>query len=138
MSTATYVRSRVDRSTLAAGLLVGDLVAITLLAAIGIVQHSGVGALGDVVHLVLVAAPFAIGWLVVAFLAGLYTDDAVASPVRAVSWTVPAWVVAALVGQSLRATALFPGDTALTFVLVTIAFGGLLVTGWRTVASLLS
>jgi len=130
MSTATYLRTRVDRSPLIPGLLLADVGAILVFAAIGVNHHGG-DPLGDLASVAWTAGPFVIGWLVVAVLAGLYTVDAVSSVGQAASWTVPAWVVAALIGQGLRATAFFPGDTALSFALVTIVFGGILVVGVR-------
>jgi len=137
MRMGTFLRTRVDRSPLVPGLLLGDLAAIVVFAAIGVDHHGG-DPLGDPTSVALTAAPFLIGWLLVAFVAGLYTVDAVSSVGRAASWAVPAWIVAALVGQGLRATALFPGNTALTFVLVTILFGGLLLVGFRVVAAAVS
>lgn len=130
------MRPRVDRNTAMAGLLAGDLAAIVVLAAIGVAHHRGVEKLADPVYVGLVAAPFVLGWLVVAVPAGLYTGDAIASPVRAVTWTILAWVVAALIGQLLRGSPFFPGGTGPVFALVTVAAGAVLVGGWRTVASL--
>ncbi len=130
MSTATYLRTRVDRAPIVPALLVGDVGAILLFVGIGINSHGG-DPLGEPAHLVLTAAPFLLSWLLVALLGGLYTTDAVLGLRRALSWTVPAWVVAALLGQGLRATPWFPGDTAVTFAIVSIVAGGALLTGWR-------
>lgn len=136
MSTATYVRTRVDPEPFALALALGDAVAIVAFAAAGVTQHGG-DPLGNPGHVALVAAPFLIGWGVAAFLGGLYTRDAVTSPRRALSWALPAWAVTTLLGHALRATEPFPGGTTVTFVLVTLAFGGTLVLGWRVLAALL-
>jgi DMSO/TMAO reductase YedYZ heme-binding membrane subunit len=130
MSTATYLRTRVDRAPIVPALLAGDVAAILLFVGIGINSHGG-DPIGEPGHLVLTAAPFLLSWLLVAVIGGLYTTDAVIDPRRALSWTVPAWILAALLGQGLRATSLFPGDTALTFAIVSIVAGGALVAGWR-------
>jgi hypothetical protein len=135
MSTATYVRTRVDPEPFALGLAMGDAAAIVAFAAAGVTQHGG-DPVGDPAHVLLVAAPFLIGWGLAAFLGGLYTRDAITSPRRALSWAIPAWVVATLLGHALRSTAVFQGGTELTFVLVTLAFGGVLVLGWRVLAAL--
>ncbi|MHB9285802.1 DUF3054 domain-containing protein [Halobacteriales archaeon Cl-PHB] len=132
MSTATYVRSRIDRTPLTLGLVAGDLLAITLFAAVGVFHHWGTLRLD---RLFWAGLPLLVGWVLAAFVGGLYTDDAVATPRRAVSWTLPAWVVAALVGYLLRSTEPIPGSTAFSFLLVTIGFGGLFVVGWRLVVA---
>ncbi len=128
MSTATYVRSRVDRTRLTLGLAAGDVLAIYLFTGIGVVHHWGEFRLD---RLVVAATPLLVGWWLAAFVGGLYTRDAVLSPRRAVSWTLPAWVVAALVGYLFRSTGTVPGSTDVTFLLVTLGIGGAFVVGWR-------
>lgn len=137
MSTSTYLRSRVDVRPLAGLLAVGDAIAITSFVVAGIIQHGGqpFSNPGEVPGPV---APFLIGWFAVALLGGLYTADAVLSPQRAIGWTVPAWVLAVLVGHALRATSLFPGGTEISFVVVTLVIGGVLVVGWRLLASVVT
>ncbi|MFT4922514.1 MAG: hypothetical protein ACI8XM_001731 [Haloarculaceae archaeon] len=136
MSTSTYFRSRVDTRPLAAVLAAGDLLALTVFIVAGASHHSErpfanpeivIGAL----------APFVLAWAGVAFVAGLYTADAVISVRRAIGWTTPVWVFAALLAHGLRATPLFRGNTGVLFLLVTLAVGGVLVVGWRTLASVI-
>ena len=131
MRTATYLRTRVDPGPSTLAVTLGDAVAIVAFVTAGVVQHGG-----DPARVVGSAAPFLVSWAVVAFLGGLYTSDAVASPRRAVSWAVPAWVLATLLGHAIRASPIAPGGTTIEFVLVTLAIGGPLVVGWRLVASL--
>lgn len=135
MSTATYVRTRVDPEPFALALALGDAAAIIAFTTAGVIQHGG-DPVGDAGRVAMVAAPFLIGWGLAAFLGGLYTRDAITSPRRAFSWALPAWVVATIVGHALRSTEPFPGGTDLTFVLVTLAIGGALVLGWRVLAAL--
>lgn len=135
MSTTTYLRRQVDPGWRSLGLAVGDAVAITAFATVGAAHH-GESPL-DPVAVGWIVAPFLVGWAVAAVIGGLYTGDATASPVRALSWSLPAWIVASLLGSGLRGTALFPGDVALTFVAVTIAVGGAFVVGWRVLAAAL-
>jgi len=80
------------------------------------------------------AVPFYLAWVGVAFIAGLYTEDALVSTRRSLSWSLPAWIVAAVVALLLRGSPLFRGNFSLTFGAVAFLFGGLLVLGWRTVA----
>lgn len=136
MSVAQFVRTRVEFGRMAAGLAAGDVLAIAAFATLGAAHH-GESVLSNPAHVGLVAVPFLLGWALAALLGGLYTPDAISTPRRVASWTVPAWIVATLVGQGLRATPLIPGGTAPAFVAVTLVVGGALVVGWRLAASLL-
>ncbi len=130
MSTSTYLRTRVDRRPLAGLLAVGDALALTAFVVAGTIQHGG-EPLADPGTVAGTLAPFLLAWVAVALVAGLYTADAVRSYRRALGWTVPAWVVAVLLGHALRATPVFSGGTTVAFVLVTLVVGGVLVVGWR-------
>ncbi len=134
MSTSTYLQSRVDASGLSAALVAGDLLAIGGFVAAGRFQHWG-SPIGDPAVFAEVLAPFLIGWTVAALLGGLYTRDAVLFPRRAVSWTLPAWVVAVAIAMALRSTREFAGGTAWTFIAVTLVVGGTMVVGWRVLAA---
>ena len=116
---------RVD--TAALPLAVGDLVAILGVLTIGMIQHSTFGpsrAAG-------VYAPFLIGWVAAAVLIGAYSAGAAESAKAAIPLGIRAWVLAALVGFGLRWTAVFPGDLALPFVLITLLLTGVLLGGLR-------
>lgn len=130
MSTASVLRSRFDASPLALGLAVGDLLGLTAFVVAGAIAH-GEQPFQNPGVVVAALAPFLIGWAVVALPVGLYTADAVAHPWRVVRRTLPAWIVAVLLGHGLRATPVFRGGTAITFVVVTLLVGGALVVGWR-------
>ena len=133
MST-TYLRSQVEPTSLAAGLAVGDVAALAAFVAAGRQQHLGT-PIGDPVGFLDALAPFLIGWTVAAVVGGLYTSDALLTPRRAVSWTLPAWILALVIGMALRASPLFTGSAALTFVIVTFFVGGTLLVGWRALAA---
>ena len=78
-----------------------------------------------------VYAPFLIGWGVAALLIGAYSAGAAESAKAAIPLGVRAWVLAALAGFGLRATAVFPGDLAIAFVLITLVLTGILLGGFR-------
>lgn len=134
MSTSTYLQSRVEPSGLAAGLAAGDVLAIGGFVALGRIQHMGT-PIGDPADFAVTVAPFLVGWLFAALLGGLYTRDAVLFPRRAISWTVPAWVVAVVITMAIRSTSLVSGGAAPSFVLVTLLAGGVLVVGWRVLVA---
>lgn len=135
MSTSTYLQSRVEPTSLVAGLAVGDLLAVSLFVAAGRLQHLG-QPVGDPLGFLGTLTPLLMGWVVAAFIGSLYTRDAVLFPRRAISWTLPAWVVTVLIGMGLRATPLFAGGATPVFVVVTLVVGGVLVVGWRVLASI--
>lgn len=129
MTGSSWLDQRLDRSRWTALLAVGDFLAIGAFVAVGQAQHDAR------TPLLLAMAPFLIGWVVVALVGGLYTHDALLGPRRMLSWSVPAWILGALVAFALRATSLFPGGISGLFPVVATVFGGLLVVGWRTVAA---
>ncbi|WP_225333925.1 DUF3054 domain-containing protein [Halomicrobium urmianum] len=137
MSTVSSLRGRIDASPLTAALAVGDVGAITLFVVLGQLSHE-VGPLANPERVVGTLAPFLIGWVVASLVGSLYTRDALQPPVRAASWTLPAWILAVVVAQALRATPFFPGNAALTFALVSIAVGGGLLIGWRVLLAVAS
>lgn len=135
MRTTTYLRTRIDAVPRTAGLALGDAIAILAFVAAGVARHGG-DPVGEPVGVLRAAAPFLVAWWLVAFIGGLYTRDAIASPRMALSWALPAWILATLLGHALRGTGPVPGGTTPAFVLVTLAVGGVLVVGWRVLAAL--
>ena len=131
----SWLDQRLDFSRRTVLLAVGDVLALTGFVAAGQAQHTGGNPLADPVDLIGALAPFLIGWLVVALIGGLYTDDALVSPRRMLSWTVPAWILGATIALALRATSLFPGSINGLFPVVALAVGGILVIGWRILAA---
>lgn len=127
--------ARIDVTSTSLALALGDGVAILVFASLGAAHH-GEAPMSNPGHVGWVAAPFLVGWAIVAIVGRLYTRDALQTPRRAISWAAPAWIVATLLGQGLRATRFFPGGTAPTFVLVTVFAGGTFLVGWRLLAAI--
>jgi Protein of unknown function (DUF3054). len=119
------LNDRVDTAGLP--LAVGDLLAILGVLTIGMVQHSTLTA----TRAPGVYAPFVIGWLVGAVVIGAYSAGAGESAKAAIPLGLRAWVIAALVGFGLRATAVFPGDLAVAFAAITLVLTGVLIGGLR-------
>ncbi|WEL18214.1 putative membrane protein [Halorhabdus sp. SVX81] len=124
------LRKRVDLSATTAILAAGDLVAIAAFVLIGAVYGHG-ESVSNVGRHVGTFLPFLIGWLLATLLGSLYTTDARRSILRAVSWTIPAWITAALIGQVLRASSLFHGSFSPIFLLISILVGLALLVPWR-------
>lgn len=137
MSTTTgAVLGRIDRSATSLAVAVGDAVLIGLFVLAGELSHYTIdfllanpGRIGGT------ALPFYIGWVIAAPALGAYSRSARETPSRAALVVGGTWIVAALIGQGLRSTALFHGDFAVTFVFVSIGVGLLLLVPWRVVIS---
>jgi hypothetical protein len=93
-------------------------------------------ALVDVGRVAGTFAPFLIGWLLMAGAAGLYASDAPAALGRTLGVTLVSWILAVVVAQALRATAFFHGNAAVTFAIVSVVVGGVLLCLWRAGAAL--
>lgn len=125
---------RVDPAPVTALVALGDLACIGLFVVAGEISHN-VDPVANPVYVAETALPFVIGWAVVAVLGGLYAADARRSWRRAVGLTVPAWAVAALVAQGIRATPYLHGGAALPFYLVSVGVGLALLVPWRVATS---
>ncbi|MFC6732641.1 MULTISPECIES: DUF3054 domain-containing protein [unclassified Haladaptatus] len=119
--------ARVAATPRTALLALGDLALIALFVFLGQQEHGTEG-------LLMVAAPFLIGWLLVAPLVGLY-DGRQYDLKTTVGLTAGAWVGAALIGQALRATEFFPGGLAIAFVIVSIVVGLVLLVPFRALVA---
>lgn len=120
--------SGVDRSVLALGAI--DLALLAAIIVVGQLSH-GVEPLAEPLVALETVVPFAVGWLAMAPLAGLYAPGVATSLATAVRVTTVAWVAAANVGLIMRASALFDGGASWPFPLVITGFGLLALVGWR-------
>lgn len=111
--------------------LAGDLLAVAAFVVAGQLRH---GTLLPV-RFAGVLAPFLVGWLLAAPVAGAYRADCRESVWVAAGWAVLAWMPAAAVAQALRATPAFPGDADPAFFAVTLGVGAAGLAIWRSVAA---
>jgi uncharacterized membrane protein YbjE (DUF340 family) len=102
-----------------------DIAVIVVFVAIGRRNHDEGSAMGEVFR---IAAPFLIG-----LAAGWIVARAWRRPFDVVTGCT-IWVVTIAVGMVLRRT-LFDRGTAVSFVIVASVFTGVLLIGWRLVAS---
>jgi hypothetical protein len=136
MSTGTdaALGGRVELTSLSAALAAVDVLLVLTFVVLGEFSHYGVTVIAFA-RTPGTAAPFLLGWLVLAPLAGVYGPAGLRSARSAVTRTAAAWVGTVVVAQSLRATAVFPGDLAPAFVLVSLAVGLVLLLPWRLLAA---
>jgi len=129
-SVAGALEGRIDTGTWP--LAVGDVLAILAFVAVGIVNHDGLEfLLANPVELLLVGAPFLIGWVVVAPPIGAYSPGAGESAKAAVPLAIRSWVPAAVIGLALRASPIFPGGFAVAFAVISLVAGAVLLGVWR-------
>jgi hypothetical protein len=115
-----------------ATLAVGDLLAFNVVTAIGLLSHgelTGIGKLGEVAK---IAAPFAIGWFIVAPFAGVFRADIAGQPRRVLPRAALAWLIALPIGLLLwsliRQKPVQPAFAVVTFITNLIV-----LLGWRGV-----
>jgi hypothetical protein len=135
MSVSTVESGRVELSSRTAVLALGDVLALLVFVVAGEYSH-GIDPLVNPGRVGGTLAPFLIGWGLVAVAGGFYAARSHLPPGRTLAATFGGWVVAVVVAQLLRATAVFHGDAALTFALVSTFVGGTLLVGWRLIATL--
>jgi hypothetical protein len=121
---------RFDRSATTAVLLLGDLTIIVLQLSAGLLTH-GIDPLAVPAYTAETAAPFLLGWLLVAPLFGVYTEGVRESFAETVLSVGIAWIVAALIGVGLRVTPWLSGGAPAAFVAVTIGVGLAALLPWR-------
>jgi predicted signal transduction protein with EAL and GGDEF domain len=124
------VRPQLPASPSAALVLFGDLLGLLLFVSWGLYAHNLL-AWEVPGHTAETLAPFLAAWLVLAPLFCLYHRRTLRSYRRTVTLLVPGWVAIALVAATIRATQFFDGGAGVTFVLVNVAFGLLILTPWR-------
>jgi len=137
-SVATAVRHRVDPSPFTALVALGDLVCLVAFVLLGVtVGHENIDPTAQPLRVLGVVLTFAAGWAATSLVGGLYTAEARTSVRRAVAWTVPAWLGAAVVAQGIRATPFAPGNASLAFFLVSVGVVLALLVPWRALVSVL-
>jgi hypothetical protein len=105
-------------------LAAADVVTLLALVTVGEIRH-GIDVVGNPGQVLVTAAPFLLGWVVVGALVGAYGDRAFAGGIDTVKLTVGAWIGAAGVGLTLRGTSYLAGDSPLSFALVMAGLGAL-------------
>ncbi len=125
-----------SNGSLTGKLIFGDIVVFLAFAAIGRGTHNEPTGLSAIPEILLVAAPFAIGWFIVAPFVGAYRSDITSDPGAMAKRTILSWALSWPVALALRwlfvdrsrgtsASAFF------TFALVTFLFVLVIMLIWR-------
>ena len=111
-------------------LAVGDLVAFLAFAAIGRRSHNEAAGISALAQVAETAAPFAIGWFVIAPFAGAFRSTGTGSPRAMLARTALAWLLAWPVGLGLRAL-IRQTSIPLSFAIITLITNMIILLGWR-------
>lgn len=101
-----------------------DVATLLALIVVGEIRH-GIDVVGNPGQVLVTAAPFLLGWFLVAALVGAYGDRAFAGGLDTLKLTVGAWLGGAGIGLTLRGTSYLAGDSPLSFALVMMGLGSL-------------
>ena len=111
-------------------LVAGDIIAFHIITAIGLVSHGELNNLSALPTVVEVAAPFALGWFVIAPFVGAFKSEVAGQPRRMLARTALAWLIALPIGLLLwsliRQKQILPAFAIVTFITNLIALAG-----WR-------
>ncbi|MFL5805451.1 MAG: DUF3054 domain-containing protein [Roseiflexaceae bacterium] len=121
--------ARVRRGAMLAA---GDALAFMAFAALGRASHSEAAGIAAILQVAETAAPFAIGWFVVAPFAGAYRAELVQQPRLMLARSALAWLLAWPLGLLLRAL-IRQSTIPLSFAIVTLITNMLILLGWRGV-----
>lgn len=111
-------------------LAAGDALALLVFAAIGRASHGEAAGLSALAQVAETAAPFVIGWFVVAPLAGAFRPDVASAPRRMLLRTALTWLLAWPVGLGLRAL-IRQTTIPVSFALVTFGTVLAIMVIWR-------
>lgn len=111
-----------------------DLLAIVGFVAVGEISH-GAQSLAVLSQMLVTTSTFVIGWLLFAPILGAYGSRAADDLLGTIMGPLWAWPLAAAVVQPIRSTEIVPGNAALSFYLVSVAFGGFLLVSARYIAT---
>jgi len=120
-----------------AGLIVGDACMFLIFATVGRASHHEAAGIDAFWLIMQTAAPFAIGWFVVAPFFGIYRESVTASMRTMLMRTALAWVCAWPVGMLLRW--LFTQEAPpVSFAIVVLVANLLFLTVWRGLFALVA
>ncbi len=124
--------SLLSKAALPAGLVLGDACSFLLFAAVGRASHNEAAGLNAFLLVAQTAAPFALGWFVVAPFFGVYRRATTSNVRSMLLRTALAWLCAWPVGLLLRGL-LKSEVPPISFAMVTLIANMLFLGGWRGV-----
>jgi biotin transporter BioY len=112
---------------------IGDIAAIAVFVVLGEFSH-GENPVTVFWPMLETLGTFLLGWIVVATIAGAYSERSLENGRHAILVSLFAWAIADAIAQLLRTLSFVRGNGAITFYLVGFVVGGALIGAWRYVA----
>ncbi len=130
MADQSFLQQRLDASTWP--IAVGDLIALLAFLLAGTLQHWTPEQLqADPTIYLLAAGPFILGWLVCAPLIGAYSPGGGSAPNSSIPLAIRSWIPAALVGLVIRVVAIPDRGADITFAVIMLVGGVVVLSLWR-------
>ena len=112
-------------------LVIGDAIVFLIFAAVGRRSHGEAGGLDSFLQIVGTAAPFALGWFVIAPLVGAYRRRRTTGVGKMAQWTALSWLAAWPVAMLFRGVAVDRAVPPWTFMLISLISNMLFLEVWR-------
>jgi|YNPNPStandDraft_1061719.scaffolds.fasta_scaffold18083_3 uncharacterized membrane protein YeaQ/YmgE (transglycosylase-associated protein family) len=116
-------------------LVAGDIVALLVFAAIGRRSHGEATGPGAILEVARTAAPFILGWLIAASLAGAYAPARTRGPGAMLLTTLIGWTGGLILGAVFRAI-MIGRFSPLSFYVITFLVALAILGGWRAAFAL--
>lgn len=130
MADQSFLEQRLDPTTWP--IAVGDLVVLLAFLFAGTLEHWTVDQIiADPTIYLFAAGPFIFGWLVCAPLVGAYSPGGGSAPNSSIPLAIRSWVPTTVVGLAIRVVALPDRGAEITFIIVMLVGGAVVLSVWR-------
>ena len=127
-----YAPSReMSYSQAVTSLVIGDILVFIIFAIIGDSSHGKLSGLASVLHSVVVALPFIVGWFLVSPFMGMFRRAILTQPRAMATRILWAWLPAWAIAMILRGIFVDHGVPATAFMLIALVFNLALLEIWR-------
>ena len=109
-------------------LIIGDAIVFLVFAFIGVSNHKEAV---DPVKVVTTAAPFALGWFIVAPFIGAFSRKKTAEPGKMALYTILAWLPSLVLGMTFRGITVDHRVPPLSFMIITLISNTIFLAIWR-------
>ncbi len=112
-------------------LVIGDAIVFLIFAAVGRRSHGEAAGLDSFLQIAWTAAPFALGWFIIAPLVGAYRRRKTTGVGKMAQWTALSWLAAWPVTMLFRGVAVDRAVPPWTFMLISLISNMLFLEVWR-------
>ena len=112
-------------------LAIGDILVFVIFVIIGDTSHGKLSGFDSILHIILVALPFIVGWFIVSPFMGMFRRDLLTQPRAMAMRTLWVWLPAWVVAMILRGIFFDHGVPAPVFMVIALLFNLALLEIWR-------